>query len=440
VLFKKDKYAIPSEFRRTPFYKRIPGLLKEKLSGTSQCGAARSNFQPRPSTRARLKVLLREIVRNPLQPSRKNNIGVPEVFQRTPWFKRLPEILRDLRRRPFRSNPEAIPSELRRPFPIRALLGTLSLCVGLALGLFGVYTANVARRTSSEQMAIVADIPITKTQFHHWLELQAGSEVLNEMVNDELVLQFAKLRNLVPDDSAVEERVRSVRANTSFAEQIDARRLSSAELARDCRIQVILEKIYGKGAAVSEQEMLAYYASQCDPKSPASKFYSPQVAHVSELAMITEEEARRAEADLQSGVPFAEVALKYSKDRTAMSGGEAPPIVRGRSVLSKIAPEFEKAIFELKPGEWTRSYRIANGNLWMLVKCNSIVPAKTQSYAQVREECRWQAAALKSGQAGISKLAADFQDFRHKALVQVFWEQYYYDLTGKQKKRSVKSH
>jgi hypothetical protein len=327
-------------------------------------------------------------------------------------------------------------SDLRKRVPARAIAGAVFFLSGAALGVVGAYRIYEmgSRSSSPDLMAVVAGTPITRGQFNHQMEVQEGGNVLKTMIAEEMMLQFARQRNLLPTDATVQERVRSVRANASFEREILGRSLTPAELTYDCRIQLIQEAIQGSDEPVSEKEILDYYRGQCDPRSPSSKFYSPETAHVSIIVTATEEEGRAAEMELRRGQPFAEVARARSKDRTATAGGDAPAVIRGRSVFSRLDPEFESDVFRLSPGEWTQPRRVGNSKFWMLVKCNRKEPAKTIPLGEVKEQCRRQVAALKAARSGPTKLATEFEEFRRRVPVEVFWEPYYYDLTGRKAK------
>lgn len=83
---------------------------------------------------------------------------------------------------------------------------------------------------------------------------------------------------------------------------------------------------------------------------------------------------------IHQGVPFAELAKKYSDDPgSAKQGGDLGFFGRG-----DMAPAFEKAVFSLKPGQVSGVVRTSFG--FHIIKLLGIRPGKTKSFDQVRDQ------------------------------------------------------
>jgi hypothetical protein len=337
-------------------------------------------------------------------------------------------LFREVLSNPVKRDAQPIPSELRRHLQIsHRVIGTTLFAAGICLGVGGTYVFRKRQTAASSLIAVVAGTPITRADYYHRMETQAGATALPEMVRDTTLLQFARKNHIFPTDNAVQARAQVLRANSAFAAQVRERKLTEDDMAELCRIQLIQERIGGIDAAVSEQEIQDYYRANTDPSNPNALFYSPETATISIIVTVTEQEARNAERELMAGKAFADVARAHSKDKTGPAGGEAPPIVKGRSFLARDS-ELEKAVFELKPGGLIHPRKF--GQVWIIVRSNRRDPARAFPYEQVREQCRQQAIARKSAKMHRSQLAIAFDEYRGKAPVQIFWEQYYYDLTG----------
>jgi parvulin-like peptidyl-prolyl isomerase len=64
-------------------------------------------------------------------------------------------------------------------------------------------------------------------------------------------------------------------------------------------------------------------------------------AHVRVIIVRSEDEAKAAQADLDAGTDFAEVAKKRSVDSSSKAGGSIAPVVKGDTPLGKLAFETE---------------------------------------------------------------------------------------------------
>ncbi|MBP1852073.1 peptidylprolyl isomerase [Rhizobium halophytocola] len=72
--------------------------------------------------------------------------------------------------------------------------------------------------------------------------------------------------------------------------------------------------------------------------------------HARHILVKTEDEAKAIIKDLDAGKDFAEIAKEKSTDPSKSDGGDLGYFTKGRMV-----PEFEKAAFALKPGEYTKT-------------------------------------------------------------------------------------
>lgn len=84
--------------------------------------------------------------------------------------------------------------------------------------------------------------------------------------------------------------------------------------------------------------------------TPDSTYVEGFSIRASHILVSTEAEAQRILEELKKGIPFEELAKKYSQDTpTALRGGDLGEFKRGDFV-----DEFEKVAFALKPGETSR--------------------------------------------------------------------------------------
>ncbi|HLJ57007.1 MAG TPA: peptidylprolyl isomerase, partial [Chthonomonadaceae bacterium] len=130
---------------------------------------------------------------------------------------------------------------------------------------------------------------------------------------------------------------------------------------------------------------------------------------------------------LRQGQPFEQVARTYSRDKSAASGGEIPPVFRGRARAVAV-PGFEAAAFALQPGETARPTKFLDA--WFILRCRERTGASTRPLEAVRDECRRDVAVIKSAAAHGQQISREYQAFRDRAYVQVFWTSYLANLAG----------
>lgn len=186
----------------------------------------------------------------------------------------------------------------------------------------------------------------------------------------ELAMAFAEVRERFADEEA-------------FYNALSANRLSDdslkAALARQCKVNAILERVAARAPKVSEVEIGIFYHSHPD------KFHVPERRTARHILISinpdypenTRENARRrieelAEVLKRKPHKFASLALKNSECPTAFNGGELGTVVAG-----KLYPELEAALFALKENAISPVVETEIG--FHLIQCEKILHAETLS-------------------------------------------------------------
>ncbi len=145
----------------------------------------------------------------------------------------------------------------------------------------------------------------------------------------------------------------------------------------------VLEKI-----EVTEKDMQLYY------KIHREEFMTPETARARHIliradkkASAEEKKKARERADvvlhkLKAGEDFAKLASEYSEDPgTIEKGGDLGVFSRGR-----MAPDFEEAVFSMKPGQISEILETEAG--FHIVKMEEKKAAGTEPYEKVKERIR----------------------------------------------------
>ena len=246
-----------------------------------------------------------------------------------------------------------------------------------------VLTVGTQKITKSEFERIVATLP---AQAQAQVKAPGGLKQLGEQLAELIMLaQEAKARKL---DQTPMVRTR-------------------IEIETD---QVLANAIYQSLGTTDEGAMQAYYDAhkgdmeQVHARHILIRFKGSQVPLADGKKDLTEDEAlqkcKELRAKIAGGAKFEDVAKAESDDSgSGANGGDLDTFGRGAMV-----PEFEKAAFELKPGELSQPVRSAFGYHLILVDSHT-----TKSYEDAKPEI-----AKAVGPAAADKAV---QDLKSKATI-----------------------
>jgi len=189
---------------------------------------------------------------------------------------------------------------------------------------------------------------------------EVRGEVLDRLIDEELLHQEARKRNLVAGAEAVDAEISEARAQfetpEAFAAALAKGALTEESLraliARNLSIQRLVEEGVAATVAVTDEEVRAYYAANAEsfaiPEQVRARHILVQFGEVDD-AIAKEAKRARAEAllaQLKGGAGFEELARANSDCPSAAEGGDLGFFERGQMV-----PEFDAVAFTLKPGE-----------------------------------------------------------------------------------------
>jgi len=218
----------------------------------------------------------------------------------------------------------------------------LRTAVGLAGLLLGT---SLAACSSGGAVATVNGEPISRQTFDTRLEgSPMGRTVLQQLVQETLIQQYAKNNNITVTDAEVDARENQIKANFpagSWDEMLKARGLTEADVRAALREQLILDKALAKEVTITPAQVKQYF-----DKNHASFDKPPQVT-ARHILVPNLPLANQVEADLKAGQSFATLATKYSTDPGSKAkGGELGTFRQGQMV-----PAFDKYAFSAPIGQ-----------------------------------------------------------------------------------------
>jgi parvulin-like peptidyl-prolyl isomerase len=193
-----------------------------------------------------------------------------------------------------------------------------------------IYLVDYERMVAQYETAMIAEGVDFSTSDGQDRLLQAREDILNSMIEQVLIEQYAGQQGIVVTDddvqAAIDQIVQDVGGEAEFQVRLEQNGITEQDMWNNLRAQLT-------GAAVVEQVTSSV----------------PETAdhvHARHISVDTREGAEQLLAQLQSGADFAELAQQYSQDEsTRRTGGDLAFFPRG--VL--MVPEVEEAAFGLQP-------------------------------------------------------------------------------------------
>jgi len=216
---------------------------------------------------------------------------------------------------------------------------------GLATLTLAASLAACSNGGGGGSVVTVNGTPISKADFDGKLEGSPTARgVLQQMVQAQLIDQYAKDNNIVVTDADIAKKEDDLKANFptgSWDEMLKARGLTEDDVHNALREQIIIDKALGKDIKVSDAQIAAYFN-----KNHAA-FDKPEQVRARHILVPDMKTAEKVEADLKSGKKFEDEAKQYSVDPGSKDkGGELGLFRRGQMV-----PAFDKAAFSLPIGQ-----------------------------------------------------------------------------------------
>ncbi len=273
----------------------------------------------------------------------------------------------------------------------------------------------------SDDVATVDLLPVSNEEFQHRLELVAGPKVLQQIVNEDMDLGFAKKLGVYPSDVDVQKQLDSMKKQPDFGEQLKKSRETEKDLRREITVKLAQQAVITKGVTISDAEVKAYYDLNVSPDNPKARFHTPEAVQVAVIVTPVEDDSKTAFHQLARGAAFADVAKAYSRDPSANNGGLLPAIAKGKLDARKF-PGLEQILFDMKVGDQIDPRKI-NG-LWWIIRCVGRTHEQTVPFDKVRDECLLGAKLDKGLRTNGRTIQQELQDYKSTNPVQISRPEY----------------
>ncbi len=220
--------------------------------------------------------------------------------------------------------------------------------------------------------------------------------VMQSLVNDELIRQYARAEKFVADSDAVGQRITEFKSQFENEEMMNQRltgqKMTEQDLAELLRLHVTqqlwLEKRISPAVQVDDAEALKWYKDNHKDEE-AKGFSVPDIIRARHIFISTIEEDNEAKKTLIDDIykqltvdkkVFAEVAKQYSEDeRTKSSGGEL-----GWFSQRRMPEDFMKKVVPLKQGVPSEPFHTSLG--WHIVELTDRKETRELTYEELKPE------------------------------------------------------
>jgi parvulin-like peptidyl-prolyl isomerase len=200
-------------------------------------------------------------------------------------------------------------------------------------------------------------------------------DLLNKLIEDKIILQEAKKENIKPDESRIKARIEEIRkhygSEADFEAALAGQGLVLADIESRIKEQMLMygvinSKIRSK-IVINPKEVTEFYENNIE------NFKYPAQLQIDSLAMDNADEARQVWLSLRGG-----------KKPESLAGAGSVSLDKMNVIKGQLRPDIEAAVFKLKVGEV--SAPVKSGNKYYVFKLNSIVPARQQNLAEIRDQ------------------------------------------------------
>jgi peptidyl-prolyl cis-trans isomerase C len=220
-------------------------------------------------------------------------------------------------------------------------------------------------------------------------------EALDQLIEKEVVWQESQRRNIevkpAEVEAAIEQVVARYKTREDYLRRVQNAGFDEKSYAEYLRQELGIKKFLESGfevPAVTDEEIHAFYLANPDkftrPERVRARHVLVRVQQGADEAARTAARKRIEEvlARARKGADFAALAEQYSDDASSnTNGGDLGLFARGRMV-----PEFEQAVFAMKPGQISDIVESSFG--YHVIKFEERDPGGLVPEDQVRERVR----------------------------------------------------
>ena len=261
---------------------------------------------------------------------------------------------------------------------------------------------------NSAAIATVNGQKISRADYDKKLEAsQAGRSVLNQMIQSDLIDQYAQENGINPTNAQIDDEVNKIKArypNGQFDAIVKQQGLTEADVRSIFRQQLVLQQAIAKKMPPITDDQIKTYFNQNH-----AMLDKPEQVCASHILVPDVKTAQMVEGKLKSGGDFAALAKQYSTDPASKDkGGDL-----GCFGHNQMVKPFDQAAFSLPVGKISDPVKSPFG--YHIIKVNQKKPAQKATLASSSDQIR----TVLTQQAQQQQIPAFLQSLHAKANITV---------------------
>lgn len=245
----------------------------------------------------------------------------------------------------------------------------------------------------------------------------AGQIVMNNLINEHLLLQWASKTTNLPSDAEISGDVEKLKKQPNIIQLLTVGIITENDLRSEVRAERAHFNVATNSASLAPADALAYY------KTHISNYTTPERWGIAIVRTSKPADLPKIQAAFAARKSFAEVVSLYSEDpRTKETGGQLPLINAKNNGLPSV---IQTAAQTLKLGEVSAPIKLdvdpgpgkPKSSIWFFVKLTSKEAEVVHSFSEVKTQVERTALLERAGgyQAADKKII----DFRKQSVIKI---------------------
>lgn len=233
---------------------------------------------------------------------------------------------------------------------------------------------------------------ITRDDFYNYMQARAGSQLLQQMLDDRLTLAMAEERGVAPTQEQVDKQFETFKKMADLDQVMKDRGLTPEQVKEELKVMVARQNMAEKaiGDKITDKEVREAYESQ-----KAMRYDQPERVRAEIISFPNKEAADDAAKQIEDGATL---------EKIAEGDGEHSQIIN--QTIPKNGPgmpaELVKAAFDTSKGKTSKPVKLSFGGpgqeQWIILRAGERVPATKISFDEAEPMVRGELAMMKSNQ------------------------------------------
>lgn len=271
--------------------------------------------------------------------------------------------------------------------PLLSIKKYVSPVVGAVVGaaIVGGVWYGTHQASANSVVAKVGGTPITRTSLNAETEAYAGSQMLQQLIQNQLIEDQAKKQKITASSSDVNQALQSIEqqngitSDSQLQSLLKQSHMTKAQLMDQLKVQVLAQKLAKAKVKITSKQISDFYNQY------KQQLATPEQRAISDIIVKTKSEADQIKQQLGQGKSFATIAKQKSTDSSTKSKGGSMGTI-AEATLQQQDPNVASVAFKLKKGEVSSPIQVSSG--YELVTVTGITPAKVPTLSQATSQIK----------------------------------------------------